>query len=133
MGEAKRRKARMVYQHKDINPALAQAALANADAMDVVSDNDRDWFAANPDRNYRLRFASKPERVTHPYNPETPDNCKYVVIQQVEVGKRIRVLFDARRPYPENLDDEQCAQVFAEASGKAPVNIVQAVNKLMEI
>jgi hypothetical protein len=58
MNRAQRRRARsqvkprLIHYPEDFDPDRAQAILANSGAMDAVSENDREWFKANPDRSF---------------------------------------------------------------------------------
>jgi hypothetical protein len=58
-----------------------------------VDYHDRQWFIANPGRNFRLRAKLEFERHT----PETPDGVWITVVNQIAPGHRRRafLLFDA--------------------------------------
>jgi hypothetical protein len=58
-----------------------------------VDYHDRQWFKANPGRNFRLRAMFKLERHT----PETPNGAWIAVVNQIAPGHRRRafLLFDA--------------------------------------
>jgi hypothetical protein len=52
---------------------------------EVWSADDRDWFAAHPDRSHRLREAFPGE-----FSADFA-NCSHVVVEQMEPGARMRV------------------------------------------
>jgi len=59
--------------------------------------DDAAWFRAHPDRSHRLRLMFEGEAATMEAEPTldaTPENHRMeVLVRQVEVGKRIRILF----------------------------------------
>ena len=112
--EARRKQPRIVYQEPGLDPAIAERLLRHASSMDVVSCNDRDWFATHPHRSYRLRLSTKPERAVQ-QNDEPDANVSYTLVRQMKPGVRARLHFLTRQPlhHLDDHDDSDCADLFA--------------------
>jgi hypothetical protein len=127
----KRRHPRIIHQVEDTDPTLVDAILKNSRAMDAVSDDDRAWFAASPDRSYRLRPISEPERAIGNKAPPDLGVSNYVIVKQIKPGIRVRVSFKAYPLHrPENFSDNACAMLFADAAKLAPPDFVKALDMM---
>lgn len=113
--------ARIVYRAEGLDPAVVAAALA-AEATDLVSAGDRNWFEANTGRNYRLRPMSGPESALDPRHrpPAASGLVAYTLIKQLVRGVRAKVFFTAD-PFhrPENFSDNACSALFDEINARA--------------
>lgn len=116
------------------SPTTKDAILDNAAAFDAVSDGDRDWFKANPDRVYRLREISEAERATCPGKPPGSSGlCSYIVVRQIRPGVRARVGFDAYPLHrPERFSDSACAKIFDEIKQQR-TEVCEAIETLSKI
>jgi len=112
-----------VYQSGDIDPAIAQAMMEHSAAIDIVSDADREWFAANPGRKFRLRPSATVEIVFHiccGLNEDFGSNA-YTLVRQIEPGSRLRLPFRTQAIHrPEHYGENACATLFAELQEQYP-------------
>jgi hypothetical protein len=88
-----------------LNKAGVKGNRANASLSDNAwKTDDANWFKSNPKRSHRLRPFYKGEAITFPpdfleYDP--PENHEFhILIQQVDVGKRIRIPFCRKLDVP---------------------------------
>lgn len=75
-----------------------------SDAVDLATENDREWFAANPERSYRVRLLVAGEIAC----PRVAgDGLWYVAVRQIRPGVRVRAAgYLYAPPHDEELDAE---------------------------
>jgi hypothetical protein len=95
----------------------------------TVSDVDRDWFATNPDRSYRLRPITAAELAfdTRRRPPDNSGLVAYAIVKQVRLGLRLCVYFISP-PFHRvgNFSDVACETLFEECSQMA--DIIEALS-----
>jgi hypothetical protein len=126
---------RILYQSDDIDPAISQALKEHSAAIDMVSDDDKKWFAANPDRNYRLRRSAAAEIAFHECSGvnEPSGRNAYTLVKQIVPGSRLRMPFRTHAIYrPEHYGENACAALFAELEEQYPT-IAQAIKSSVAI
>jgi hypothetical protein len=108
-------------------------------AIDRISEDDRAFFAANPERTFRIRRQTKVERreieLVRGSKVPCPRGCRrYTIIKQLEPGCRIRVgavITELHRV--ENFSDAACQLIFEQmTAGHDQVANLEACLRTMD-
>ena len=86
--------------------------------QDAQQPIDRDWFAQNPRRSYRLRSATDAETAIPGPEP-AGDTFIFAAVHQVFPGFRIRHIIDLRVSEPLDQGEEKARNVFNTATRMA--------------
>lgn len=105
--------------HKHDNSDEVRVARWNNEIEDAVSNADRAWFEANPDRDLRLRFALPGEM-----GLDVPPGSIPVLIRQLAAGVRLRGLilrfWPEAFPPPDSLPDDDTVRFLLWTAQASP-------------
>ena len=119
----RRHGSHLFYNPEGVDPAAIETALRNSAGLDVVTDGDRAWFAANPGRDFRLRPIAEAEVGVHLRRKpdEGSGHAAYTLVYQIKPGIRSRICFTAYPLHqPETFCDAACNMIFAEVTQRQP-------------
>ena len=110
MGEAKRKNKIIKTNIRSPEDAEFVKAIERENVkgtLDIASDNDRAWFAANPERRYRLRGPLPSERFAWQGDVT---RASAMVVHLVSPGVRMRFSANLIRALETYSDDEATAK-----------------------
>jgi hypothetical protein len=98
--------------------------------MEIASDDDRAWFAANPTRSYRLRGPLAGE---HFHWRGDVTRASAIVVHLAAPGQRLRIAATLKRAVETYPDDEATAQMLWEEGAERYPQVQQVVQVLHEL
>lgn len=106
---------------------LGSRVEADADRLEAVMDEDRDWFARHPDRHFHIREAYPHER----HVGQAGDAV--LVVRLPQVG-RARIALSISYGRPSDYDNDATGEaLFAEFLRRADPNLAAVIRKAREV
>ncbi|KQT16176.1 hypothetical protein ASG40_18225 [Methylobacterium sp. Leaf399] len=118
-------------------PSAAQRRLKRLTAENETSIlADARFFERRPDRNHRIRLASRAEvemiRLLHPDNVITPGMRWYTSVRQIRKGVRLRGFTIGLADLDCDETEEVCRSVYERGRSTREVEIEQSLRLAME-